>query len=52
MGFLLGFGGGKRAAAFARQAADFEDSEGLSSGRVDVQGCNGVHGIASLCGGE
>lgn len=49
---LLWFGGDKRAAAFAGQAADLEDSEGISSGRVDVQGCCGVHGFASLCGGR
>jgi hypothetical protein len=51
-GFRLRFGGGKRAAAFSGQTADFEDAEGIGSGRMDVQGGCGVHGVASLCGGE
>lgn len=42
---LLWFAGYKRAAALAGQAADFENSKGVSSGRVYVQGCCGVHGF-------
>lgn len=41
--FQLGFGRDEVAAAILRQAADFEDEEGVSSGRVDVQGSCGVH---------
>ena len=51
-GFLLRFGGDKRAAAFAGQAANFEDAAGVCSGRMKVQGGCGVHGVASLCGEE
>lgn len=51
-GFLLRFGGGKRATVFAGQAANLENTEGVSGGRMDVQGCCGVHGFASLCGVE
>jgi hypothetical protein len=50
--FQLGFGSDESAAAVLCQAADFEDAGGVSSGRVDVQGGSGVHGIASLCGGR
>lgn len=49
---LLRLAGDKRAAALAGQAPDFEDPEWVSSSRVDVQGCCGVHGIHSLCGGR
>jgi len=49
---LLRFAGDKRAAALAGQTTDLEDSGGVSSGWVDVQGCYGVHGFASLCGGR
>lgn len=52
MCFLLRCGGDKRAAVLAGQTADLEDLEGVSSGWVDVQGCCGVHGVASLCGGR
>ncbi len=48
----LGFGRDVSAAAVLCQAANFEDAGGVSSGRVDVQGCCGVHGVASLCGGR
>jgi hypothetical protein len=37
---------------FARQAANFENAEGVSGGWMDVQGGCGVHGFASLCGGR
>jgi len=50
--FQLGFGRDEGASAILRQAANFEDAEGVSNGRVDVQGGCGVHGVASLCGGR
>ena len=50
--FQLGFGRDEGAAAVLCQPADFEDAGGVSSGRVDVQGGCGVHGVASLCGGR
>lgn len=40
------------AAEILGQAANFEDTEGVSSGRGDVQGGCGVPGVASLCGGR
>lgn len=50
--FRLRFGHDEFAAEVLRQAADFKDAGGISSGRVDVQGGCGVHGVASLCGGR
>ena len=50
--FQLGSGRYERAAKVLRQAADFKDAGGVSSGRVDVKGSCGVHGVASLCGGR
>lgn len=50
--FQLRFGRDERAAKVLRQAADFKDAGGVCSGRVDVQGSCGVHGVASLCGGR
>ena len=50
--FRLRFGHDEFAAEVLRQAADFKDAGGVCSGWVDVQGCCGVHGVASLCGGR
>lgn len=47
--FKLGFRRDEGAAAVLCQA-DFKDAGGVSSGRVDLQGGCGVHGVASLCG--
>ena len=48
----LRFADGERAAVLAGYAPDLKDLEGVGSGWVDVQGCCGVHGVASLCGGR
>ncbi|MNT18403.1 hypothetical protein D3C72_1536060 [compost metagenome] len=52
MGFWLRFGDDKRAAVFTGQASNFEDTEGVNSSRMDMQGGCGVHVVASLCGEE
>lgn len=50
--FRLRFGRDECAAEVLRQAADFKDAGRVRSGRMDVQRGCGVHGVASLCGGE
>jgi hypothetical protein len=34
------------------QAANLEDEKGGCDSRMGVDGCCGVHGVASLCGGR
>jgi hypothetical protein len=51
-GFVFRLAGNEYAACLASQMANFKDSEGICDGRMDVQGCSGVHGVASLCGGR
>ena len=50
--FQLGLGCDEGAPAILRQAANLEDAEGVSNGRVDVQSGCGVHAVVSLCGGR
>lgn len=50
MRFWFGFRWDERAAAMACYATNLKDTERFVSGRMDVQGGCGVHGVASLCG--
>ena len=48
----LGFGRHEDTAAVNGQAANFKDEKRGCDSRVGMDGCGGVHGVASLCGGR